>query len=557
MQDIRKSSEYQRWKREVRQRDGNACRVCGVQLNLHIHHIKPLERYPDFATELDNGITLCGNHHALLTGREESTNLQMIIEVVSGQHDRRTADQLRRLSGKFCAYLDSLLKSNERFTRNKGVHQLFTHLQIYPDSLDQFLPLIQHLLYDENSSDEELAKQIVVDFLKGSSSRIASQILSEYERQAEAEIQREEVEKRRCIVTKQPIDTFSHEVGISSVAYSPTGDMIASGEDDGTVKLWSTKTGQEIVTFKGHGERVYSVAFSPVGDAIASGADDGTVKLWSIEAEREIITFEKPRGRVGWTGFSPTGDTIALVAGGTGKLWSIKTRQEIATFEGYRYGAWPVAFSPTEDMIASGEEDGTIKLWSIKTRQEIATFYGHESRINCVTYSPTGDMLTSGAMDGTIKLWSIEAGEEMATFYGHEGWIWWVEFLPTGDMIASRSEGTIKLWSIKTGQEIATFKGYDDLAWAVTISPTGGDMIAWGTMDYTVKLWSIETRQELATFEKHKGWICSIAYSPTGDMLASGAMDGTIKLWDISPWSTTTKRRNIPASEQMQFKDLF
>ena len=187
MQD-RNSAENQRWKREVRQRDGDACRACGVQHYIHVHHIKPFKKYPEFATELDNGITLCGNYHALLQGKEESTNLQTIIEAVSGQHDMRTADQLKRLSGKFCAYLDSLLKSSERFTRNKAVHQLFTHLQIYPDSLDQFLPLIRHLLNKENSRfNQGLVAQIAVEYLKGSSSGAALQVLREYEERFEAE----------------------------------------------------------------------------------------------------------------------------------------------------------------------------------------------------------------------------------------------------------------------------------------------------------------------------------------------------------------------------------
>ena len=150
----------------------------------------------------------------------------------------RTANQLKRLSGKFCAYLAPLLKSEIRFIRNKAVHQLFAHLQIYPDSLDQFLPLIQYVLDSENGSDEKLAKEIAVEFLKGSSSGAASQILSGYERQIEAKIQREEGEKRRRVVTKQPIATFSHEARVSSVAYSPTGDMLASGAIDGTIKLW-------------------------------------------------------------------------------------------------------------------------------------------------------------------------------------------------------------------------------------------------------------------------------------------------------------------------------
>ncbi len=41
MQDIRKSPEYQRWRREIKHRDENTCRICAVQRNLHVHHIKP------------------------------------------------------------------------------------------------------------------------------------------------------------------------------------------------------------------------------------------------------------------------------------------------------------------------------------------------------------------------------------------------------------------------------------------------------------------------------------------------------------------------------------
>ena len=194
MRDIRKSPEYQRWKREVRQRDGDACRICGVHLNLHIHHIKPLEKYPDFATEFDNGITLCGNCHALLRGKEESTNLQTIIEAVTKKPDRRIANQLKELNDKFCAYLEPLLKSSDPNIRNNAFYQLFVQLQIYPDLLDQFLPLIQHLLDSENGPDEGLAKQIAIEFLKGNSSGAASQILSEYERRIEAERRRGEAE---------------------------------------------------------------------------------------------------------------------------------------------------------------------------------------------------------------------------------------------------------------------------------------------------------------------------------------------------------------------------
>ena len=181
MQDIRRSPEYQRWRREVKQRDENTCRICGVQRNLHVHHIKPLEKYPGFATEPDNGITLCGNCHTFLNGREENTNLQTLIEAVAGQQDTRTIEQLKRLNDKFSDYLDTLLKSSDYNTKNTAVYKLFVHLQIYPDSFEQFVYLIEHVLDIKSGFGEGLTKQIVVEFLENHSSEAASQVISRYE----------------------------------------------------------------------------------------------------------------------------------------------------------------------------------------------------------------------------------------------------------------------------------------------------------------------------------------------------------------------------------------
>ena len=173
------------WRREVRQRDGDACRVCRETINLHAHHIRPRSRYPELALELDNGITLCGNCHARLTGREESTNLRAIMP------DMQTAEQLTRLHGIFCDYLYPRLISDD--TRHTAVLQLFSQLQIYPDSLNQFIPVIQRFL-DENGSDTGLAEQMVVEFLRHSSSETASQMVIEYEERMAAERHRRDAE---------------------------------------------------------------------------------------------------------------------------------------------------------------------------------------------------------------------------------------------------------------------------------------------------------------------------------------------------------------------------
>lgn len=51
------------WARSVISRDSGTCQQCGSQEQLHAHHIKPFETFPDLRWDLDNGVTLCARCH--------------------------------------------------------------------------------------------------------------------------------------------------------------------------------------------------------------------------------------------------------------------------------------------------------------------------------------------------------------------------------------------------------------------------------------------------------------------------------------------------------------
>ena len=180
MKDIRNSPEYNQWKNEVKHRDGNACRRCGFKNNLHVHHIKPFKKYPEFAIELDNGLTLCGNCHSLLRGKEESTDLQTFLG-----DDVNIGEQLKAIDGSFSNYLQRKLRSKTQQTRDSAASALFSHLKVHPNSLDEMLALLIYVVDSENWADESTTKRQAIGWLGRIQSLAATQTISRHEQRAE------------------------------------------------------------------------------------------------------------------------------------------------------------------------------------------------------------------------------------------------------------------------------------------------------------------------------------------------------------------------------------
>jgi WD40 repeat protein len=104
-----------------------------------------------------------------------------------------------------------------------------------------------------------------------------------------------------------------------SVGFSPDGAVLASGGDDGVVRLWRAGDGALLRELTGHTGQVRSVAFSPDGAVLASGGADGVVRLWDTATGRLLATLVPLTGG-GWAVILDDG-RYKLAGAASGEFW--------------------------------------------------------------------------------------------------------------------------------------------------------------------------------------------------------------------------------------------
>lgn len=118
-----------------------------------------------------------------------------------------------------------------------------------------------------------------------------------------------------------------HSSNMKCLAYSPDGQFIVSGGEDGKVKLWNTTNGFCTVTFGDHSCAITNVLFSNNRKFLVSGSLDGTARAYDLLRYRNFKTYTSPRP-VQFSCLALDSSDQFLAAGGQDVfeiyLWSVK-----------------------------------------------------------------------------------------------------------------------------------------------------------------------------------------------------------------------------------------
>jgi WD40 repeat protein len=341
--------------------------------------------------------------------------------------------------------------------------------------------------------------------------------------------------------TGTPVRNIRVPADARSVAFDPSGALLAVGLGDGGLWVGRAATGQLVHHSKRHAGHVNSVQFSSNGQLVTTDWAGG-VRIWATQGWTGF-PFARHYGGGTVATFTPDGRRLAVADGaGVVEVWELANLQRVARLAGHGQRGLRLAYGPEGRVLATSAHDGTVKVWDMTPEPDSVLLnptIGHVRRIAVRPggrqWAAAGWFQPSRKRQGAVTVREVETGRETVRLGvrvdGHQT----VAYSPGGEYLATDDGNDVTVRDADTGRALVTLTGHTGPVLDVAFGPEPGTLASAGT-DHTVRVWAVDpgagAGRLRVTCAGHTGPVNSLVYGRGGGRLVSASDDGTARVWD-------------------------
>ncbi len=375
------------------------------------------------------------------------------------------------------------------------------------------------------------------------------------------------------------LQTLRGHVGLvmeGGLAFSPDGRKLISStlvrdnyqqdysKDEVELKVWDVASESPSIALRGHTAQVLHVVLSDDGQLIATGDSDGFIRIWKRNGQlARVIQTDQRGGTRGVRGISFADQDRQIVTADQRCVvwWNIETGEEqfrIGPKSYWQTGAEPAANNLEDkelfnDDVTGLAGHGSTGMLACITRTALHLIdadthkFVRELRVgdfnSGVKFSPNGKQIAVTYyhdLSGEVRTFDVATGRELmhvetdrvVSFFRTGFGLLESAFSPDGRrLIAVGNNGPGLVWDTRNSNRLLELSGHSGFIWAVAYSPDG-KRIATGSTDETIKIWDAASGHEMMTLRGHIGAVSDLAFSRNGLQLISVGADKTVRIWN-------------------------
>ncbi len=297
--------------------------------------------------------------------------------------------------------------------------------------------------------------------------------------------------------------------------------------------LWNLCRGDQLAILTGHTRTVTTAAFSPDGQWLATGSQDGTVKIWNPTTGTLIKTLAVTPNAVWSVGFTPDSKNLLTGYDRGVELWSVDSWRVERSFPGEL-----AVLSKTGNILATAESSpffwesaGRVRLYNWRTGELLRQF-AESGR--ALALSANGELLAIAGNNRGVTVWNTTNGQCLRSWPTSEP-VWSLNFSPDAGRLLSAGWSTmVSVWPVDGFSPPQMIPGGELHVWSAVFSDDGQTIVTTSS-DQTVRCWDAATLRLKSTLHGHGGEVWCGAFSPDGRMLATGGKDENVLLWPTTP----------------------